>query len=151
MKRSEKDRHPSYQACSFLPISWFLGGNLYGMELGYNHSLLSDISHALHAPATVQEPCWVWEKTIPLDQYLWLYYLSASADPYTNRYDGLRSESKRFRGRPVMWGLRCCQVEMVWTISGSLSFHNMSCVLNSLLHWKKNLTFCFALNVADIF
>lgn len=126
MTRSAKDGHPSYQACSFLPISWFLGGNLLRlMQLGYNYSLLSDIFTALHAPATVQEPCWVWEKTIPLDQYLWLYYLSASADPYTNCLDGRRSERERRRegAGGVKWGLCSCSAESeVQIVCGSCHF-----------------------------
>lgn len=57
MKMPEKGGHPSDQACSFLPISWFLGGNLkHHMALGCNYSLLCDISLALHGPATVQQP-----------------------------------------------------------------------------------------------
>lgn len=55
-----------YQACSFLPESRPLGSNLlHRMELGHNYGLLFDIWPALHAPATLEEPCWMWEKTIP--------------------------------------------------------------------------------------
>lgn len=49
-------------------------------------------------------------KPFHADQYLWLYYLSATADPCTNYYAGLRSE--RVRWQEVMYNLYCAKLKV---------------------------------------
>lgn len=94
-----------------ITASRLLGGHLERhTERGHDYTLSPDFLPALHALAVVQEPCWVGEKAIPPDQYLWLYYLSASAGAGRSR------DWCRDRDQTAMRGLLHFSGKLRWII-----------------------------------
>lgn len=120
------------------------------MELGYNYSLLYDILPALHAPATVQEPCWVWEKKKHSTGSIFFIVLFVSTcRPF-------HKEREKVRGRPVFWSLYCSWVEnkvyvIIWAVGWTVLWikrwmrHLKKSGLDACIKWNDTATCLYQL------